>query len=458
MKIQIGFFMRFLLKLSLLTALLLTQQSVRAELDGYSVQVTGNFLLIIPENGSHQMPLVDFMRRLERVVRQYGNFANSQDCKPFTVRLNEKLPQGFCRFTTHQDADGKVLEISADLAALLREPEVGRTITAALVQSRMGNAPERELPPEAYWIADGLWAEFVQREVMVFPVLNFTYLAELRNQVENGFPVRLDLNALTPPAAPRYHSAEWVLYTQKAQLMIKIANSCAVKRHDNLLKDYCFLLAGGQIAASEACELTFAQAAHRKLAKSAPRQRKNLPKADPAVAQLSLDKLVWRNLFSSYAPVSAALCSKFLAEIELVTYQHERSKQTMKAHLADLPALVQKYDSCAALPRLKIDQINELVLIAPMQLRMELLRLSEILANLAKTAPQQSAQEIKSTLVSLKQRLKYLDRIDLHLRKYEQTMHSPLYYERYSIGGEFAPAPLPREIKEYIDRFDSNKH
>ena len=89
--------MRFLLKLSLLTALLLTQQSVRAELDGYSVQVTGNFLLIIPENGSHQMPLVDFMRRLERVVRQYGNFANSQDSKPFTVRLNEKLPQGKAR-------------------------------------------------------------------------------------------------------------------------------------------------------------------------------------------------------------------------------------------------------------------------------------------------------------------------------------------------------------------------
>ena len=365
-----------------------------AEPEHLSAQITGNFDLIIPDDCGHQGPLIEFMRRFERVVRRTSRIGNTSASQLMTVKLNSRFAPEQYRFY-NPSPELTVLEISADLQGLLRAPLTGRALASAFLQSRMGNNIAKAMQVESYWIADGLWAEFVHRETLPFHIMYFSYLPAMRNLAESNCSIRLDQQQLTAPEFRNIRAPEWVLYTQRAQLMLKLADHLADKRHSNLLKDYLYLLANGKLAPAECFELTFANSAVKlfanNIAPTAPQQRNN----DRDLKNKAMESAAMKMLFSMAAPISPTFITKEIKRLSQVNYRTPRSQAVQQAELSDLPLLVQKYESCADLPMQKIRQLNNIIPIAPEQIRQELINLIKILSELDITQAEIASENIK---------------------------------------------------------------
>ena len=415
-----------------------------------AITVAGKFQVIIPAEAGHQTPIVEFLRRFERIVRYDGKFSLSKSTRSFTVVISDKQTPGTYKFVSNKIYGRSALIIPNGLRQLLSSPEVGRALTSALIQSHLGNTPSKPLPEDALWIADGLWAEFVQREIHIFPILHFTYLENLRKLAESGYKLQFRHATLLPPKAMQINSPLWTLYTQRAQLMIEVSRSMAPGKHGNLLKDYIFLLNNKRIKPEEAFTLTFANAAYKKV------NGKDFPAGSTAEQRMAwghtaLEKLAMRNLFSGHAPMNPATLLKHLEKINTFSYRQKDDGQLLQAHLEDLPLLLKKYKTCSEIPRRKIMELRDFIALVPLQLRGDVTSLNNLLATIYSDNPQHKSAELQKCIGELRRKLIFLQRVDRDLEHLENLNMPRLYYLRYTLNSTMPQAPLPENISRYLD-------
>ncbi len=407
-----------------------------------SVQISNNFSAMLPDEAGHPTPVVEFLRRLERILRQSCSISNITDSRPLILALSSEQPAGTFQFCKHRQTHTVVLQLPPDIRQWLDSPAIGRALVSGLIQSRLGNPPRQMLPEAALWIADGVWAEFVQREKSGMPILHFTYLDLLRQAAESGFELTLNTEVLTPPRQIRVHSAEWTLYCQRSQLMLETANSLKNQRHDNVIKDYLFLLQGGKLSAQESFSRTFESAAQKKL---------SLSGETVSGGQSALKIMALRKLFSVYAPMNPQAINELFQQICQVNYQHSSGSFSVTANLSDLPELVEKYESCAHIPRLKIAALNNLAAVSPRQLHPEIFTLSKYMAQIGTEPARRMTEGIKSSIQSLNSKLAMLKAVDSELQQWEKSQQPLLYEHRLVVGTAPLEQPLPPRIKEFFD-------
>ena len=443
-------FMKYLWS-KILFAICFVPLCLAAEPEHMTAQITGKFDMIIPDDCGHQGPLIEFMRRFERIARRTSRITNNNSSKILTVQLNSRFAPEQYRFF-NPSPELTVLEISADLRGLFNAPMTGRALTSALLQSRLGNNIAKTMPPGSQWIADGLWAEFVHRETLPFHILYFNYLPALRNLAENSFAIRLDQQQLTAPEFTNTRAPQWVLYIQRAQLMLKLADSFADKNRSNLLKDYLYLLANGKLEPAECFELTFVNAAVKQFEHNNVQAEKKQRSNDRIMKNKAMESAALKMLFSPAAPIAPAFIAREIKNLSKVNYRADRRQAMQQAELSDLPLLVQKYDSCAVLPKQKIREINHIIMIAPEQIRQELINLTRILAALDANQVNTASENIKYNLQQIKEKLAYLEKVDRQLQSFEYSLQTPLYQHRYSVGDITPQPPLPRRINAFIEQ------
>ena len=407
-----------------------------------SLPVANNFSVVLPDDSWHQTPLLEFLRDLDRVVRQTARFDNNSSHHPLILLLSREQPPGSSKFVYLRQYRNHVLQVPLNYHNWLAQPAVGRAVTMALLQSRLGNAPHDPLPEEAWWIADGLWAEFVQRRKQGSRILRFVDLPALRSIAEKNGKIKIDQSHFSSPPPPRPGSVEWTLYCERAQLMLELQKNLSGRNEDNALKDYCFLLFGKQLTAQECFQQTFAARAQKKLSSS--RQIKTSD--EPALDILALQKI-----FSVYLPASPQMLKHKFREIIQVKYLHPNGNFEMTAALSDLPFLVEKYESCVTLPRRKIILLSRLTAIAPADLRNDIMQINNALADIGRSPAYRVASEIKNAVLQIDRKLNYLQHIDTILNRYEQAQIPLLYEYRFAIEAVRNRSLLPLKIKEFID-------
>lgn len=429
------------------TYLLLFAMLVPAE-DSNNISISKNFSIVLPDEAGHHAPIVEYFRRLERIIRQVGKFDhNAAGDHLQLVMSNNQSTGSFIKLRKNQ---AKVLLLPVDYRKYAENPQLGRTLVTALIQTRLGNSADTPLPPEAVWIADGLWAEFIQREKTGKVILRFTYLPGLRNLAVMGFEIKLNNRLLMPPENIRYKSAEWILYTQRCQLMLETAGKLNIKRNDNVLKDYCFLLFGKKMSADECFINTFGIAARRKaIAAGVPAEF--FPDDEKIAGEQAVSRFAMHELFSGHVPMPANALLKRLDAADRVEYMHSTGKFQLTAALSDLPHLVEKYEFCAIIPRLKTCEINELAAFAPFQLRPYFLNLANQLTTIGHTAPDKASRQIKLALQELRQQLIKLQKTESFLENFENSQLPLLYEQRFVLNGTQKKAVMPLTIDSFID-------
>ena len=418
----------------------------------FNITSGGNFTLAVNDNSGHYAPGLDFFRRFERVVRRVGRLEEGAVVRPLMLVIDEKQPSGSCAFEHSRVYRRQVLKVPSDYNSLLEEPAAGRILVSALVQSRLGNHPHEHLPEAANWIADGLWAEFVQRERSGGQAVRFTWLPELRNVVENGVKLQLDCQALKSPQVIRPGSAEWTFYVQKAQLMLEIVYSLGSSQ-TNLLKDYCFLLFGRQLAIDDCFEQTFSAAAKRKIFNRLTPEEV-VPRDDKTAGKAALERLAVKTLYSQYVPINPVVANRMFEQICKVKFKQGSNGMEISASITDLPFLVEKYDSCVPIPRIKIFELNELIAIAPAQLRAEFYQLTFQLSQIGSSSPESISYKMKKLINVTERKLRELIAVDAVLAA-EEKRHLPLLYDqRFFMHGNWREAPLPGNVKSFLDTVD----
>lgn len=418
------------------------------------VQVVGNISAAIPDAAGHQTPLLEFLRRYERIVRQVGRLENSAAASDLRLELTAPGEQTLApdKFTLQRKT--AVLTLPADYRSWLNDPVLGRRLSSAVLQSRLGNPPLQPLPEPLLWIADGLWAEFVQRERAGQRILRFTWLPGLRNVAELGDDIYLSSQTLQAPPGIRPGSAEWTLYCERAQLMLEVARSLGSSNRNYPIKDYCFLIMGGKLPAPECFVKSFGAAARKRMMPGSWQSDRKVTEAQLSYKALSL--LAMRSLFSNYVPMSAAGIRKRLEPIKQVNYTHSRGSFEMQAALSDLPELVEKYDSCLNLPRIKLQQFNELAAIAPLQLRSDIFNLATLLSDISLRPAAALKDGIKSSLQLLEAKISKLEQVEKLLIRHEKERTPLLYEYRFSLEGSAPPAVLPGKVKKFLDEAEQN--
>lgn len=409
----------------------------------------GNFSVAISDGAGHYAPVLDFFRRFERIVRRFGRIEDSSAARQLLIVLDEKMLSGSCKFEHSRQYRKQVLKVPVDYRSLLNDPVSGRVLASALVQSRLGNLPQEPLPEAACWIADGLWAEFVHRENTGNQFVRFTWLPNLRNIVENGGRIQLAPQTLTPPENIRTDSAEWVFYCEKARLMLEVSQAISDSR-SNLLKDYCFLLFGKLLTSDECFEQTFSVAAKRKLFTGLT-PAEIVPADEKAAGRAALDRLTLKSLYSQYVPISPVAASRIFEKICKITFKSGNSNLETAASITDLPRLVEKYTSSVPLPRIKIFELNELTAIAPAQLRSDFYQLAFHLSQIGSEAPENISRQMKKTIENIRHKLRSLERVDAILGTMEKSFLPLGYEQRFFMNDNLRQAPLPQNIKSFID-------
>ena len=438
----------------LLLAVFLWSAAVAVE-TAYSLPVNGNVALIIEDGVGHQTPAIEFFRRFERVFRHATRLDNTPGSRELLLVLSSKQPAGSSKFFHSREFRSQVLQLPGNYTEILNSPLLGRTLAGALLQSRLGNAIQTPLPESALWIVDGLWAEFVQRERSGTPILRFTYLDALRQLAENGFRMQLNLQLLTPPEKIRERSAEWQLYSQRSQLMLEIARYLGNSRRNiNLIKDYCFLLLGNKLSPAECFERTFALAARSNLYNHGSIYG-NGQKDERAAGYAALEILAKKMLFSGYAPMNASAINRHLQRLIKIEYLHSNGKFPLTAALSDLPLLVEKYEQLSGIPHAKIIELNELAALVPLQLRSDIFQLTNALADIGSQPPERVAGNIKSILNNIQQKLHILQQVESELKRHEAALQPLLYEQRFVIDNNLPAAPLPKQIKAFIDTVEN---
>jgi hypothetical protein len=234
--------------------------------------------------------------------------------------------------------------------------------------------------------------------------------------------------------------------------MLKLAESFADKNRSNLLKDYLYLLANGKLDPAECFELTFANAAVKQFAgNNIPTDKKNSSN-DRSIKNKAMETAALKMLFSPAAPIAPAFIVREIKHLSKINYRADRRQAMQQAELSDLPLLVQKYDSCAVLPKQKIIELNHIIMIAPEPIRQELINLTGILAELDTTAVETASENIKYNLQQIREKLAYLEKVDRQLQSFEYSLQTPLYQHRYSVGDITPQPPLPRKINAFIEQ------
>ncbi len=415
--------------------------------------VAGNFSAAIPDAAGHTTPAIEFLRRFERVVRQLGRFETTAGSLELLVTPDEKIPPG----TTHLAYDERlrqhVLRLPLDYRQWVYFPAVGRALTAALLQARMGVAPTTPLPENSLWVADGLWAEFVQREADGKRIFRFTWLPGLRQIVETGGVLTLDETTLLPPLTIRRGAADWELYTERARLALEVVLRLNPNAKDNLLKEYCFLAADNRLSPQVCFERSFGAAARQRLAR--------LPggtpptAADPTAAgRAAMEKLAMRTLFNNYTPLAAASVEKYLAAIDQVRYKRSADGFEATAALADLPNLVDRYETCTSIPRLKILELNDLAALSPAELRGGIFGITAALATIGEDSPARAATRIKEAQRSMQLKINEFKHIEQYLAECERTVTPLLYEYRFALEPPPRRAPLPPQTAAFLNAAD----
>lgn len=409
----------------------------------------GNFSIEVGNKSGHHVPAVDFFRRFERVVRRLGHIEESSAGRPLLLILDENQPSGSCRFEHSRLHRRQVLKLPGDYQSLLNSSNIGRVLTSALIQSRLGNAPQEPLPEAALWIADGLWAEFVHREQSGRQLMRFTWLPELRNAVENGGKIHLNHRTLTAPENIRPDSAEWVFYCQKARLMLEVADKLGSGR-SNLLKDYCFLLAGRQLSVEDCFDQTFCVAARRKIFTNLTPQE-IIPEDEKTAGRSALDRMALKTLYSQYVPMTPAAVKRLFEQLCRITFKTDSGGVATDASITDLPFLVEKYESCTSLPGIKIFELNELTAIAPAQLRSEFFQMAFQLGQIGSASPAEISGSLKGLIKNVSRKLLELERVDAVLSAMEKNALPLLNGQRFFMHGNLRNAPLPKNIQSFMD-------
>ena len=407
------------------------------------LQAVSKIYMAIPPEAGHQVPAQEFIRRIDRVVRQLGRFDNASGSTELVLHLQSAQTPGSWQFRTA--AGNSELILPVDYRRWQEYPELGRALISAILRCRMGDKPQNPLPEDALWIADGLWAEFVQRERSGQQILRFTYLPGLRNLAENNLDVTPDPQNLLPPLAVRLFSGSWQLYSERARLMLEIVHDIT-PRQSNLLKDYIFLLQTGKLSAKECFEKSFFASANDNLRRSG---NYNLQKRAPGAA---LKTLALRKLFSLYAPMSPApLMTRFDA-VDNVRYSRvENAPAEFTASLTDLPQLVTKYPSCGELPLEKIGELNELAALMPSQLRGDIFRLTAVLASIGSEPDGRVSSEISRLNQQIRSKLKQLQTVDMILAEFEHSSLPLLYDQRFKLASPLPEPALPPLIRKFFE-------
>ena len=414
----------------------------------WNITDNGNLALEVNDKNVHHVPVVDFFRRFDRVVRRLGRIDESVAGRSLLLIIDENQPSGSCKFEHSRQHRKQVLILPADCKSLLHSPAAGRIIASAVVQSRLGNPPQEPLPAGAHWIVDGLWDEFVQREASGIRVMRFFWLPELRNFVENGGKLQFSSKNLTAPGNIRAGSAEWIFYCRKARLMLEIVQSLG-SSGSNLLKDYCFLLFGRQLSDDECFDQTFGTAARRKVF-TALIPREIIPEDEKEAGRYALNRLAIKKLYSQYVPMNPAATADAFEKICRITFKQNQNMETA-AHITDLPFLVEKYDSCTPLPRIKIFELNELISIAPEQLRNDLVKLSQQLGLIGSADPGAVSRRMKDIIATVKEKIAMLNRVDAVLATAEENSLPLLYSLRFFMNENIRQSSLPENIKSFWD-------
>ncbi|MBE6369879.1 MAG: hypothetical protein E7056_06965 [Lentisphaerae bacterium] len=441
--------MKFVMRLLFL--LMLTGSILPAAENFHLAQAVNKLYVIVPPEAGHQVPVLEFIRRIDRVLRQYGKLDNSAESGELVLRLQKDQSPGSWRFAK-SSADGSMeLILPTDYRNWVKYPELGRTLITAMIRCRIGGIPYKQLPADGRWIADGLWAEFIHRERSRRQILRFTYLEGLRNLAEAGLDVTLSQQDLAAPVTIRPGAADWVLYCERARLMLEIIRDIT-PRHSNLLKDYLFLLEDGKLSAAECFEKSFSQAAADNLRRTGNLSPQKLSLQD------SFRILTLRTLFSIYAPMAPDALSRRFDMIDQVSYRRQESgKNHLTANLTDLPALVEKYPPCGELPLIKIAELNELAALMPQQLRGDIFKLTATLSAIGKAPAETISNDIRRQIRQIRSKLRELKTVDAILAEYENSLLPPLYRERYKLDNPLPEPPLPPLIKQFFDRFDTKK-
>ena len=420
---------------------------------GDELVIDGNFSVVVVDQSMAHTPVVAFFRDLEQVARRFANISSSGGARKLLLVLDPAAKSGKSKFIHSRHFRQWVLLLPGDYRSLTADPEAGRMSASALVQTQLGNPPQQPLPPEALWIADGIWSEFVMRQKNHRHIMHFTYLEALRNAVEQGFELKLDLDTLAAPRRIRKNSAEWLLYSQRAQLMIETAVALTPRRN-KILKDYCFLLFGGKLSPRECFIQTFGTAARRKLNSDfAPGEV--LPKDESAAGLVAINRLALKKLYSHYAPMSVEAWEKRLQEVCRVSYIHPSGNVENNAFLTDLPLLVEKYEDCASLPRLKIFSLNELAALAPLSLRTEVMQLALQLGRITTVPAAQISREMKDTLNLLQQKINNYKYVENELKLYEDSAKPLLYDFRLVMDDAQNNPKLPKLTGGFIDAVEN---
>ena len=167
------------------------------------MEVADNFSIQLQSDSEHSAQVLDFFRRIERNLRVTTRIVSNASSRQMTVIVTTGQPAGSCRITYSRKLRSYVLQLPSDCKKYQDFPQIGRILTGALIQTRLGNPLQEPLPEGAYWIADGVWASFVRQEHTPDQILRFTWLEGLRNLAENGFSLKLNAQMLTPPAKIR---------------------------------------------------------------------------------------------------------------------------------------------------------------------------------------------------------------------------------------------------------------
>ena len=91
-------------------------------------------------------------------------------------------------------------------------------------------------------------------------------------------------------------------------------------------------------------------------------------------------------------------------------------------------------------------------MIAPEQIRQELINLTRILAVLDANQVDTASENIKYNLQQIREKLAYLEKVDRQLQSFEYSLQTPLYQHRYSVGDITPQPPLPRRINAFIEQ------
>ena len=73
-------------------------------------RVSSNFNIVIPDDAGHQVPIVDFMRRFERIVRNVGRFGTTDSAKTLTVVISLKQTPGTCYWSKNSEYGKQLIE------------------------------------------------------------------------------------------------------------------------------------------------------------------------------------------------------------------------------------------------------------------------------------------------------------------------------------------------------------